>query len=446
MLHALAALPRRLRWALRHWSPAADRDFHDALFAAQRYDPFSFAYPGYLTIRRFADLTEPHLAGVRHAVDFGCGPGEITCELARRNPANRFTGVDHSESAIARAREHKDRLKLTNVDFIAADVSTFSPDHADIVLMYDSFHHLLDPAGFVRRLAPHVRQFVLVEPAGDWLGGWQRTVELDWIPNAVDAIRARLAWQLSLDGSRAATPSQVAEERGEPVEHRYPVPDLQRFFDGYGLDIRGTFAGIDQYPPDPYAALPLREEFGRIAYTTLSEIEEVLVKQDLDLHAKHWLVHAERGAPHRVRTPRPVNPRTNAPESLMPAGQYDVEYVNCSAPPSVAAGATFHVDVTLKNRGWRPWRSDDPASPVLASYHWLNADGTMAVEDGARTPMPRPLAPGETLAMTCVVTAPARAGVYTLAIDLVEEGVTWFSRAGAAMRRQRIVVNAPSRR
>ena len=55
MLHALAALPRRIRWALRKWSPSADREFHDALFSAQRYDPLSFAYPGYVTIRRFAD-------------------------------------------------------------------------------------------------------------------------------------------------------------------------------------------------------------------------------------------------------------------------------------------------------------------------------------------------------------------------------------------------------
>ena len=69
------------------------------MFSVQRYDPFSFAYPGYVTIRRFADLTDPYLAGVRHAVDFGCGPGEITCALARRHPEIRFAGVDHSAAA-----------------------------------------------------------------------------------------------------------------------------------------------------------------------------------------------------------------------------------------------------------------------------------------------------------------------------------------------------------
>ena len=446
MLRALASLPRRLRWALRNWSPAADREFHDALFAAQRYDPFSFAYPGYLTIRRFAELTQPHLDGVSHAVDFGCGPGEITCELARRNPAIRFTGVDHSVSAIARARQHKEALGLSNADFVAADVSTFTPSAADIVLMYDSFHHLLDPAGFVRRLAPQIPRFVLVEPAGDWLGGSQRTLELDWILSAVDAIRARLVWQLNLDGGRPPAPAQAADDRGEPVEHRYPVQDLKHFFDGYGLDIRGTFFGIDEYPPDPYAARPLREELGRVTYDALVAIEELFVQKDFDLHAKHWLVYAERGAPHRLRTPRPVHPRTDVPDALKAAGPYDVEYVACECPSSVGAGAAFPAEVTLRNGGWRIWRSDDPAAPILVSYHWLNADGSTAVEDGARTPLPRPVGPGETVTMSVTAHAPTTPGSYTLAIDCVEEGVTWFSRAGAPTLRRPVIVRqrAPS--
>ena len=440
MLRALASLPRRLRWALRRWSPTADREFHDALFAAQRYDPFSFAYPGYLTIRRFADLTDPHLAGVSHAVDLGCGPGEITCELARRHPGIRFTGVDHSVSAIARARQHQETLALANVEFIAADVSTFTPDAPDVVLMYDSFHHLLDPAGFVRRLATRVPRFVLVEPAGDWLGGSQRTLEFDWIPSAVDAIRARLAWQLNLDGGRPPVSADAIEERGEPVEHRYPLQDLKHFFEGYGLTVRGTFFGIDEYPPDPYSTRPLREEFGRVTYDALVAIEELLRQQDLDLHAKHWVIYAERDAPHRLRAPRPVNPRTDVPDALKAAGQYDVEYGAYDGPSAVSVAAAFSVDVTLKNRGWREWRSDDPSSPINASYHWIRRDGVTVVEDGVRTPLPRMVKPGETFSMSVNVQAPDAAGQYTLAIDLVEEGVAWFSRAGAPTLRRPLTV------
>ena len=379
------------------------------------------------------------MAGVRRAVDLGCGPGEITCELARRHPDITFTGVDHSTAAIARAEAHRTRLRLENVHFTAADISTFVPEGTDIVLMYDSFHHLLDPAGFVRGLAPRVSRFLLVEPAGDWLGGSQKTLEFDWILSAMDSIRARLAWQLNGDGVERRPAPAAAEERGEPVEHRYTVRDLQRFFDGYGLDIRGTIAGMDQYPPDPYAALPLREEFGRVAFEAITSVDEILFAKDLDLHAKHWVVYAEQGKPDRLRTPAPVNPREGVPVSGQP-GEYDVEYLEADVPSTASAAAAFPVSLTLKNRGWKPWRSDVPASPVLVSYHWLNAEGATAIDDGARTPLPRPVLSQDTVAMTCYVQAPPTPGKYILAIDLVEEGVTWFSRAGAPLLRRAVQV------
>ena len=440
MFDKLGSLPRRLRWALHKWNPAADREFHDALFGVQRYDPFSFAYPGYITIRRFAELTEPHLADVRIAVDLGCGPGEITCELARRNPGISFIGVDHSDAAITRAREHQASLALSNIDFRTGDVSTFTPESADMVLMYDSFHHLLDPAAFVRALRPSVPKFLLIEPAGDWLGGWQKTLELDWIPLDIDAMRARLEWQLNVetppDSATAAT-----EEKGEPVEHRYTLSDLEGFFEGYGLDLRGTIAGIGEYPPNPYATSALREDFGRIAADTLARIEDVLMRHDLDLHAKHWVVVAERDAAHRLRTPRPLNPRTSDPPRRL-QGAYDVEFGQYDGPANVSASTVFPAALAVTNRSWRPWSSHADRSPVLVSYHWLQDDGTIAVEDGRRSPLPRTLLPEETLAMTLTVEAPARAGSYTLAVDLVEEGVTWFSAAGAPMLRIKTVVRS----
>jgi len=440
MLQALASLPRRIRWALRQWSPSADREFHDALFGAQRYDPFSFAYPGYVTIRRFAEVTAPWLQGVTRAVDLGCGPGEITCELARQHPHITFSGIDHSAAAITRANEHKARLGLPNASFTCADVSGFVPDSTDIVLMFDSFHHLMNPAQFVRALAPRVPKFVLIEPAGDWLGGSQRTLEFDWILSAIDAIRARLVWQMN-DGASAVRPPAAPPEdpRGEAVEHRYTVGDLQRFFEGFGLEIRGTVAGMDHYPPEPYVALPLREDFGRLAYEAVRAIDDILLSRDLDLHAKHWVVYAERGRQHTLRIPAPVNPRND--RSPLPAqGEYDVEYGDCDAPSSITAAAVVPVSLTLSNRGWRPWRSDDPQTPIYASYHWLDADGAIAIEDGTRTALPRPLAPGDTLVMTCTVRAPATPGRYTLAFDMVEEGVTWFSRAGAPLLRRAVTV------
>jgi SAM-dependent methyltransferase len=434
MLRAITALPRRVRWMLHRWSPAADREFHDSLFAVQHHQPFSFAYPGYLTIRRFADFAAARLSGVAHAVDLGCGPGEITCELAGRFPGVTFTGIDHSESAIARARSHAAALRLDNIRFEIADVASCRPSPAaDIVLMFDAFHHLLDPAGFVRRLGAETRRFLLIEPAGDWLGGWQKTIELDWVPMAVDTIRARLVWQMAtLQGG--SPPRQSAGARGhggEPVEHRYPIADFERFFEGFGLDIRGTVAGLDDYPPDPFGNLPLREEFGRIAYETLAGIEDVLIGHDLDLLAKHWVIYAERGAPGRVRTP-PLSAEIPSSAPFRVEGPYDVEFVSCDVQQHARPATSLLAVVKFRNRGWKTWSSDS-GNPVFLSYHWLDTAGAIVVEDGLRTPLPHAVPAGAECSMSCRIETPPAPGRYALALDLVEEGVTWFSRAGAAV-------------
>jgi hypothetical protein len=67
---------------------------------------------------------------------------------------------------------------------------------------------------------------------------------------------------------------------------------------------------------------------------------------------------------------------------------------------------------------------------VNLSYHWIGPRGVPAAFDGLRTPLRRAILPGDTLRMSMVVRAPSVAGRYELQIDLVEEGVTWFSRAG----------------
>ena len=420
----IGGLIRRLRWRASRWSADDDRAFHDALFSPQQYDPFTFAYPGYVTIRRFADLASAHLAGVRRAADLGCGPGEITCELARRHPGIAFQGIDHSRAAIERARGHAARLQLTNVTFEAGDIAGTRPD-ADLVLMFDAFHHLLDPSAFVRTSG--VDRFLLVEPAGTWLGGWKRTLDLDWLAAALDDIRARLLWEAG-EPAPPETAAAAGAEAGTAVEHRYPIDDFQRFFAGFGLDVRGTAAGFDRYPPDPYGRPPLREAFGRATYDALVTIEEALFARNLDLHAKHWVIYAERGAPDRLRAAAPLS-RAGAPPPIQ--GSHDVEYLSLDAPAEAGAGTTIPCALALRNRSWRPF-----AAPIFASYHWLDGKGAVAVQDGARTPLPRAIPPGESCEMTLRVDTPAVPGRYTLAVDMVEEGVTWFSGAGAPLLRR----------
>ncbi len=426
-MNLLTRIARQMNWKRRQWSTARDRAFHDAMFAGQTHDPFSPSYPGWLTIQRFADLAGQRMQPSDLVVDLGCGPGEVTCELARRHAGARFIGVDHSTEAIARARQLVDRLGLTNIRFEQQDVERYDPP-ADVglVTMFDAFHHVLDPAAFVRRVGRSCDRFFLIEPAGNWLGQWQKTLDLDWLAESLFVIRDRLEYQFGLKPS-VHGPSSPAPPEGEPTEHRYAIDDFVRWFDGYGVDVRGTVAGLERYGASANASSPLRDDIGRSLHHLVGELEDALVRADLDLAAKHWAVYAERGASF----PRRRVPDVPARAVQQPlAGPYDCEYTAFDGPGEAGAGTTFDATVHVANRSWRTWDSQAEDTPVLVSYHWLDATGAMAVEDGLRSPLPRPIPPGDGATVALRVQCPDAPGRCTLVVDLVHEGVSWFSRAG----------------
>lgn len=108
------------------------------------------------TDRAFAPLTRHLLAAMAqsahehgHALDVGCGAGEIVIALGELRPALKVTGADLSESLIAAARARTDR---PNVEFVAGDALAIAAEHAPIDL-YVSRHGIMffdDPvAAFV---------------------------------------------------------------------------------------------------------------------------------------------------------------------------------------------------------------------------------------------------------------------------------------------------------
>jgi SAM-dependent methyltransferase len=429
----LARLARELNWSRREWSTASDRTFHEELYRSGDYDPFSLAYPGYTTIRRFADLVQPHLPTQGFVLDLGCGPGEITCELAWRRPDLNFLGIDHSAAAITKAHANIARRGLTNIRFECRDVEEYSAfPHIDLATLFDSFHHLTDPAGFVQRLTPQVQRWALVEPRGGWSGGWQKDLDFDWVAQDLDKIRAHVAYLCGEAGSAGRPKAGDNEEQpaGEAVERRYTLDDFERFFDrrdGWALDLRGTVAGLEAYPPGADRLGELRERFGELRYQLYCDIDDWLFARDLDLHAKHWLIVAERGGRSRRVT---LSHQIHAPSDRSAiAGPYDVRYDEYQGPRESKPGEYIMGSVRLTNEGWNRWSSSGE-SAVFTSYHWLDDKGHVVEFDGERTPLPRTIAAGETCEVAIGMRAPFTPGRYRLAIDLVREGVTWFSQAG----------------
>lgn len=421
----------RLRTYLKRWSKEKDLDYHDGLFRSQVHNPFGFDFVGYITIRRFADLTAPYLEGLGSALDLGCGTGEITCELARRYKDIFFMGVDHSRVGVEKARHYAGMLGLKNADFAVADVESFTPkDPVDVILMFDAFHHLMDPVRFVRHAGRFSSRFVLIEPRGDWKGSWRRDLDFDWVAEELEKIRARLSALLEERDEPPPVPAAVGGIlKGAPVEHRYTLGDFHRFFPGYGLKIQGTLSGLNAYPPHPFGKGPLREHCWRLAYELYREIDNFLFERDLDLLAKHWVIYAEKGA---QEVPRKPPRRLKKPSSPVPVqSPYDVEYSEYHGPQSSPVGEVFRATVKLRNRSYRTWSSSDPEHPDHLSYHWLDRRGLTVILDGLRSPFPRTVGPGSDCVVEFRVQAPGRPGRYILAVDCVQEGAAWFSEGGS---------------
>ncbi len=115
-------------------------------------------------------------------VDFGCGTGVLTVELARW--ARHVTAIDRSESALVKARAEAARQGLTNITFLAADLAKLPLERAsvDLVVVSQSLHHV---DSIEQVLAEGAR---LLKPGA-------RMVVLELLPHDEAWVRARLGHQ-----------------------------------------------------------------------------------------------------------------------------------------------------------------------------------------------------------------------------------------------------------
>jgi SAM-dependent methyltransferase len=105
-------------------------------------------------------------AGMR-CIDFGCGGGNVTAEMARRvGPSGRAVGIDFDEQVLAIASADVQQAGLTNVTFRRADVGTLGePPDFDVVYARFLLTHLRDWRGGLGRMvaAAHPGGAVVVE-------------------------------------------------------------------------------------------------------------------------------------------------------------------------------------------------------------------------------------------------------------------------------------------
>ena len=115
-------------------------------------------------------------------------------------------------------------------------------------------------------------------------------------------------------------------------------------------------------------------------------------------------------------------------------------YTPVATTQSFLLGANT-ISVTVANTGAATWPAAGP-TPVHLSYHWLDQAGGVVVWDGARAAFTADLAPGRSAVVSLPVSSPPTRGTYTLRLDLVQEGVAWFSGQGVAPRDLSIAVTS----
>ena len=100
-------------------------------------------------------------AGIR-VLDAGCGSGRALVRLAELFPRSRCVGFDLSEEAVANGRQSAASKGLTNVQFVARNLSDFdetADEHAfDFITTFDAVHDQGKPLnllkGIYRSLSP----------------------------------------------------------------------------------------------------------------------------------------------------------------------------------------------------------------------------------------------------------------------------------------------------
>lgn len=340
------------------------------------------------TFRHFCDFANVSVALALPAgssiLDVGCGSGWLSEFFARLG--YDVTGIDISPDLIeiARARvesvaydaDHETPLRCR---FLVHDAEG-SPlaEEFDAVVCYDSLHHFEDERAVVSNLSAMTRY-----------GG---------------AL-------FILEGDRPGEGSETEEEllevmrRFETLESPFSRGYLRELLDEHGLAVVGDYVSVNGlFERDSLEGERLRVEPPEVNYLLCKKV-----------------VTEEGGRASGVPDSR--NP--SQPRALMSFAEAWLD--------EVEPGDLMKASLRVENAGDTLWLTGaaERAGSCMLGARVSDATGAVVWERHGTPPLPRPLAPGESVNLNFEMQAPLAPGLYTLKLDLVAQHVCWFEERGS---------------
>lgn len=107
--------------------------------------------------------------------------------------------------------------------------------------------------------------------------------------------------------------------------------------------------------------------------------------------------------------------------------QYDLKLKTKEKELTCRQGGNLEtMEITIDSRRYQELSSDEQ---IFLSYHLLDSESNLLIQDGIRTRL-TPIAARGVKTEAVTIKTPLEKGDYMVVIDLVEEGVTWFSSQG----------------
>jgi hypothetical protein len=142
-------------------------------------------------------------------------------------------------------------------------------------------------------------------------------------------------------------------------------------------------------------------------------------------------------APGFSKTPGPLPEKGFKAQITMPDG-----------PLKLRAGQKETITVKVKNASDTVWwqrggetndRSDNKFY-IAVGNRWLDKDGKRTSDTEGHNGIPKDLKPGDEVEVPLLITAPKEPGEYTIELDMVQEGVTWFADKGSPATKAKVTV------